>query len=324
MSTSDPDQWAERHKDFKFGLDADQVELRALLEGLASVDAGFEDERIAGIVDDSLIERGNSWEERQDVLEMLSGATADEIARRAEMMKEAYPFTVRGNAVTYRRSTTGIYEFCLAVAKNPKGTAEGRPHASTVFEWIARDVLALHLGAGSRGFRTGWPPHESEERGTRTKETFEILAEQCGEFRWNPAPDYPEDPTPALLKDCGLDVVVWKPWPDGDGRLAPLFALGQCACGKNDINANKGRELSMNRLGNWLRPITYATPIRCFLAALHIPNDKQLRELSQEAGLIFDRARLSMLAESSPDAVKPAAGFDYHELAAFYVTQQAA
>ena len=318
----DPDNWTERHKDFDAGLDADQVELRAMLDGLASVEAGIEDERISGIVDDRLVDAGNSWEERQVVLESLSGSVAEEIARRAELMKDAYPFVVRGGSISYRRSNTGVYELCLAAARNPKGIGEGRPHASTVFEWIARDVLALHVGTRSRGFRTGWPPHESEARGTRTKETFELLSQLCGEFQWSPAPNYPDDPPPKLLKDCGLDVVVWKPWPDG--RLAHLFALGQCACGKNDINANKGREMSMIRLANWLRPISYCSPVRCFLTAHHIPNTIALYDLSQEAGLVFDRARLAMLAESSPSAVKSATGFDYHELAAFYATQKAA
>jgi hypothetical protein len=325
MSISDADEWTERHKDFKAGLDADQVELRALLEGLASMDVGIEDERMAGVVDDTLIDRGNSWQERQEVLEDLSGSTANEISRRAEMMQEAYPFLLNGNSVTYRPSATGVYEFCLAAARNPKGTAEGKPHASTIFEWIARDVLALHFGAGDRKFRTGWPPYENENRGVRTKETFELLSAECGgELSWNPAPGYPDDPSHVHLKDCGLDVVVWKPWPKGDKRLANFFALGQCACGKNDITPSKGRELSIRRLQNWLNPVTYAAPLRCFLAALHIPNDKQLRELSQEAGLVFDRARLAMLAESSPDALIPCAGIDYHELATFYATQKAA
>ena len=318
----DSNNWTERHKAFSASLDADQVERRAMLEGLANIEAGLEDERISGFIDDQLEDEGNSWGERQAVLESLSGSVAEEIMRRVELMNEAYPFVVSGGSLSYRRSITGVYEVCLAAASNPKGAAVGKPHASTLFEWIARDVLVLYMGTGARGFRTGWPVHASEGRGSRTKETLELLERQCGEFNWNPAPGYPHDPDPQHLKDCGLDVVVWKPLPDG--RLAQIFVLGQCACGKNDINATKGRDLSMIRLANWLRPISYAEPLRCFLVAHHIPNTIALYELSQEAGLVLDRARLAMLAESDPAVVKPAIGFDYHELAMFYAKQKAA
>ncbi len=317
------DNWTDRIKDFRAGLDADQVELRAMLEGQASIESGIEDERISGVVDDSLTNSGNSWAERQEALETLSGSVAEEITRRVGMMADSYPFTVHGNSLFYRSSKTGVYEYCLAVARNPKGTAEGKPHASTVFEWIARDVLALYLGSGAQGFRTGWPVHNSENRGSHVRDTFVLLAEKCGELQWNPAPGYPDDPPPSHLKDCGLDVVVWKPWPDG--RHAQLLALGQCACGKNDIDASKGHELSIERLSNWLRPVSYTPPVRCFLAALHIPNEIALYELSKEAGvLVVDRARLAMLAESSPSAIRPVKGINYHELAQFYAKQKAA
>lgn len=322
MSEVDSNQWTQRHKDFDAGLDADQVECQAMLDGLANIDAGVADERISGAVDDQLVDAGNSWAERQAVLETLSGAVAEEIARRGEMMMESYPFHVRSGSLTYRRSETGVYEFCLAAARNPSGVAEGKPRASAVFEWIARDVMALHLGAGARGFRAGWPPYAIEGRGARAKDTFDALQQHCGEFCWNPEHIYPSDPEPKDLKDVGLDVVVWKPWPDG--RLAQMFAVGQCACGKNDIDARKGRELSLRRLENWLRPLCYAAPVRCFLAAHHIPNQTELYDLSKEAGLVFDRARIAMLAEASPAAMKCAEGMDYHEFAKFYATQQAA
>jgi hypothetical protein len=293
-----------------------------MLDGIATVESGIEDELIAGVIDDRLIETGNSWEERQAELETLSGAVSEEIQRREDLMKDAYPFDVASGSLRYRPSKTGVYEFCLAVSQNPKGTDQGNPHASTVFEWIARDVLKAHFGDDSQGFRTGWPPHVSEGRGSRTKETFQLLTQQCGEFRWDPGPLYPADPDPKLLKDCGMDVVVWKPWPDS--RLGQFIVLGQCACGKNDINAAKGRELSMTRLANWLRPITYSSPVRSFLTALHIPNIVALYELSQEAGLVLDRARLTMVAERFPQVVTPPPGFSYHDLAKLYATQQAA
>lgn len=313
-----PNHWPDRKRQFQAALDADQVESQALLLGLAHVDVGIQDEKMAGVVDDALIESGNSWDERQAVLEELSGAIAEEIERRAELMMEAYPFTTGRGALEYRPSKTGVYEFCLAVAHNPTGELRGHAKASAIFEWIARDVLMFHLGSGANGFRTGAPPYPFEGRGTSAKETFAALEKKCGEFSWCPALGLPQDPSHKDLKDAGLDVVVWKPWPDG--RFAQLFALGQCACGKNDITVDKGRELSLARLNSWLRPMCQVPPIRCFLAAHHVPNTVELYQLSGEAGLVFDRARIALLAEQSPDRMKSSEGIDYHTMARLYIT----
>lgn len=318
----DENNWAGGVKQFKAALDADQVECRAVLDGTAPFETGLRDEKTVGVVDDALIEPGNSWAERQSLLEDLSGAIAEEIVRRRQIMNDAYPFQIERGSIAYSKSATGVYEFCLAAARDPSAKADGKPQASAVFEWIARDVLTAHLGTGAKGFRTGAPVYDFEQRGAGPRETFIELENRCGEFRWNPAPEFPEEPSHQHLKDAGLDVVVWKPWMDG--RLAQLFALGQCACGKTDITPAKGRELSLVRLAKWLRPVTWATPLRCFLAALHIPNSIRLYELAGEAGLVFDRARICLIAEASPAIMASAEHLDYHELAELYLARAAA
>lgn len=314
--------WTQGFAEFQAGLDVDQVECRAVLDGAANFDSGIRDERIAGVVDDALIEPGNSWAERQEMLEDMSGAVAREVQRRFATMKGAYPFHVRAGSIIHSPSTTGVYEFCLFVARKPTGRSKMGISLSAIFEWIARDVMTAHFGAGARGFRTGAPVYPFEGRGVRTRETFQKLEAQCGEFRWSPIPDFPDDPAPQYLKDCGLDIVVWKPWLDK--RPGHFFAIGQCACGKNDINVAKGRELSLDRLQNWLRPVTWARPTRCFLTALHIPNAVRLKELSTEAGIVFDRARLALTAETYPEQMRSVEGFDYLAEAAFAATQPVA
>ena len=316
----DTNDWSQRHKQFAAALDADQVECRAMLDGASNIEAGIQDERTTGLVDDLLVEKGNSWPERQMLLENLSGAVSEELERRAKLMNGSYPFSLKNGGVKYVPSKTGVYEFCLAVAKNPKGVADSIPKASAVFEFVARDILMLHFGQGTHGFRTGAPIYDFEKRGNGTKSSFEILQQRCGEFCWSPAPGFPNEPSHKDLKDAGLDVVVWKPWPDG--RQGLFFALGQCACGKNDINVSKGRELSLKRLGNWLRPVSHATPLRCFLAAHHIPNSIALYELSGEAGIVFDRARIGLLAESCAEFItKSPEKIDLHKVAKLYATQ---
>src|SRR5262245_42028312 len=105
-----------------------------MLRGVAHIETGIEDEKMAGVVDDALIEPGNSWEERQCILESLSGAIAEEVQRRADVMRDAYPFEItKEKALSYRPSKTGIYEFCLAVARNPTGDQVELPKASAIF-----------------------------------------------------------------------------------------------------------------------------------------------------------------------------------------------
>lgn len=304
--------WREKHKQFKAALDADQVEREAIRIGPTSIEFGTEDERTAGVIDDALAGQGNAWDERQEVLENVTGAVAEEIERRVQIMGNAYPFALLDGALEYTPSGTGVYEYCLEVAARPSAEIPRFPKASAVFEYIARDVITIHIGGG-KGFRTGAPIYPAEARGNSTRESFLELNAQCGEFVWEPRPDFPSEPSHQDLKDAGLDVVVWKPWPDG--RNAHLFFIGQCACGKNDININKARETSLGRLSNWLRPIAHVTPMRSFLTAHHIPNTIQLYEISGEGGLVFDRARIVMIAESDLNFMTRDGAHDYMALA---------
>lgn len=314
------DDWTLRNRHQDAAVDADQVECEAILLGNAAVDVGIRDEIMAGVVDDNIIEPGNSWQERQETLEEFSGAIADEIARRAEIMGEAYPFKLESNGIVYTQSRTGVYEFCLAVAMNPTGAKEGYKRASAIFEYIARDVLITHIGGGT-GFRTGHPAYDSENRGTKASETFTALEALCGEFHWSPEEGKPADPSYIHLKDGGLDVVVWKSIEQLEyKRKGNFFILGQCACGKNDINQNKAKELSIERLATWLRPVTHAGPLRTFLLAHHVPNAAYLHDLSKYGGVVYDRARITILAESSPERFC-GPDIDYHGDAMRYLPQ---
>jgi len=95
----DINDWSQRHKQFAAAIDADQVERRAMLDGASNVEAGIQDERTSGVVDDALVEKGNSWSERQILLENLSGSVSEELGRRAQIMNGSYPFVLKDGAV---------------------------------------------------------------------------------------------------------------------------------------------------------------------------------------------------------------------------------
>ncbi|RYZ92305.1 MAG: hypothetical protein EOP06_04615 [Proteobacteria bacterium] len=302
------------------GIDADQVEREAVRNGISNADCGTSDERIAGVIDDEIEESGNSWKERQEILEDRSGMILKELVRRSSIMKEAYPFRLDGQSLQHVPSQSGVYEFCLAAAVSPNFRISPNPPASVVFEWISRDALRAYFGPRSQGFRTGWPrAPKFEKRGSRAKQTFEALGKLCGkDFRWSPTPPNCMDPQPKDLKDAGLDIVVWIPW--ADERFSQFIALGQCGCGRHDVGLNKARDLSLKRLNTWLKPLAAAEPYRCFFLAHHVPSDILLFQLASEGGMVFDRARIAVIAHQEPEMLKSVEGIDYLSLAKRYLS----
>lgn len=314
----DVNNWELRHQQLAAAHDADQAERRAMLSGIASVEeAGF-DERISGETENEMSPSTldePDWEQRDTQTENLVGGALEELERRQMMMGQIYPFDLKDGGLEYRGSATGIYEFCLSATLNVTGKVANLPRPTVVFEWLARDILKLYIGRGSQGFRTGWPSDKLENRGRGTLQLFKQLNELSGAFEWKPKSYLPAHPKPRHLKDAGLDVVVWKPFPDDRGCC--LFALGQCACGRTDWQ-NKLEDLSLKRLRNWFEDPTAAEPLRCFLVPFHIPNRAHLHEVSSYAGVTLDRARLAMLAEQDQDAIEAVmqdALIDYHEAA---------
>lgn len=298
--------------------DADQAERRAMLNGVASVEDSAFDERVSGEADEEeaqLGEESPAWETRDATAERIVGSALEQIEHRASVLGGGYPFVIDNGGIKYRGSATGVYEICLATSLSPMAKVSGLPKPTVIFEWIARDILRLYIGPGSEGFRTGWPSHKLEKRERGVPRLFAQLNSLCKEFAWRPKAYLPTNPKPRDLKDAGLDIVVWKPFPDG--RTCNLFALGQCACGWTDWE-NKFDDLNTTRLRSWFEGPTYVSPVRCFFVPFHIPNDGHLKQVAEHAGLPIDRARIVMLAEQNADSVKAVnknALVDYQKIA---------
>ena len=120
------------------------------------------------------------------------------------------------------------------------------------------------------------------------------MAEQLhrctGEWHWGPE----EELDPTDVKDEGCDFVVWLHPSDGR-KIAPLLVLGQCACGNNW--QDKYADLDVRRVRRWFNPLSIVEPVRAFATPRHVDDDV-LREASREAGLLFDRSRLALIASS--------------------------
>lgn len=299
--------WKARHQDARTAIDADQIEAIAMRRGSAVLDMAVVDDEISGAVEDEPLSEGiryAEWEGLDCRSEEIVSASAAELMRRSKALGEYYPFSLRGNTLYYSGSHTLAYEFCLAITVAESLSAGDYKKLPIAFERLARDVTICFLGRGNEtgGFRTGWPADSHETRPARFKDLIAELRRVAGcdghgkwEWNWDPMPNRTDDPEPRDVRDEGLDFVVWKSIPDG--RPGRLFLLGQCACGESNW-LEKLHDLEINRLENWLRPLSPVTPVRVFAIPFHIPNTSYFaQDIMKEAGLTFDRIRIALLAE---------------------------
>jgi hypothetical protein len=102
-------------------------------------------------------------------------------------------------------------------------------------------------------------------------------------------------PTAPAMKDAGLDIVAWKPFPDH--RCSKLIAFGQCATGQNW--REKQDELQPpDWCRKWLRKTPQILPAKMFFVP-HTIGDAEWTALGYSAGIVFDRLRVAHFAEKS-------------------------
>lgn len=282
--------WHERGKLLSASKNADQSELLAMKLGVAPLDYGVQDDIVADEHHADLSEHGYVWQDEELALDQAVGPVVAEIDRRSIILGDYYPFKRVGASLHYKESQTLIYEFCLVTSLQKQLSVSPYNKLPVFFELIATEAVRFFLGGDAKGFRTGWPSHDHEERPAGLKDMLGKLSSLCGEFVWRPRFSSDEDPNGP--KDEGMDFVVWKPI---DPRLGQLFLLGQCSCGDDwDCKLN---DLDVKRLERWVNPVTYVDCVRAFAVPHHIPGHLIFADVSTRAGLTFDRVRLTKIAE---------------------------
>jgi hypothetical protein len=236
-----------------------------------------------------------TWE-RDKAFEEAANNVTTEIDRRAALLGSHYPFKRKGGGLIYLGSANGLYEYmlCLSLADS---YSEGRKAIATrAFEAVSCIIAEAYLGEDAASYRMGWP----RKKGSPTTfkgcvdELRQVTGNNTGEWKWGPKELNPVDPTPAKVKEQGLDVVAWK--KSVDGRAGQLYLLGQCACGKSWESDAKLQDLSLGLLHEWISEISSVNPIRAIFTPRHAVND-QLPFLSRHGGLVFDRVRITLLGE---------------------------
>lgn len=211
-------------------------------------------EQTADWIETSLLVRGT----QQLGLDRLHQLAADEIAanpaginlaltvmaRRQETLGAAYPFEVNELAVRSRTSAASMpYSALLLLSSggparqllNPAPTTE----MAEVFEDIVVAASAALLGPGADALRFGWPSKIG-----RPPEFYGAIEWLAGRMGIKPGSAY----RPPRRKDGGVDVVAWRPFPDGRSGFPVM--LVQCTLQGEVIT--KASDIDTRYWAGWL------------------------------------------------------------------------
>lgn len=285
--------WENRYPLDKLAQNADEAEWEAVLQGNAHVSAGTQDEAMAETGDefaaddaDRLI--ANDRLQGQELLqESRQGTVLEQLERRQKLLGKDYPFKIDGNSLSYTPTTWRVYELLLGICQAPSLSAKPFYELPRIFENLSVLAGRGYLGPMAKGYRTGWPrPQDISRFKTLIEDVKKQSGDHLSEWEWCPAEHLPNNPAPKFVKEDGLDVVVWRQWPDK--RTGQLYLLGQCACGADWLK--KDKELDLDDFEEWFR-LPRTNPIRSFFTPRDAV-DPILNHLARTAGLVFDRMRI--------------------------------
>lgn len=291
MQRNDP--YYRKNLEQRISKDADQSEFDAILKGSTLLETGLYDEKVSGSLDDfETIQKFDlePWHSQDIQLDDAVGDISGELIRRSEIMGEAYPFIISNSQIEYKKSTSNFYEFCLAISLSTNITRGENKCLPRIFERASAVIMEKFLGDNSGSIHVGSP--RDKEVGSKFCDAMEIVHKVTNEWKWAPREPYPHDPT--TTGDEGMDFIAWKNMPDS--RKGKLFLVGQCACG--DDWRGKFYDLTLDKIGKWFNPMAEIEPVRVFTVPHHLTN-MNLTDAQISAGIVFDRARLCIIAEKN-------------------------
>ncbi|WP_237930470.1 hypothetical protein [Buttiauxella sp. S19-1] len=286
-----------RSKLQRFSSDADQAEFNALLDMNAAIDSAIEDDKIAGTIYDEMDELENfsdeEWMREDQGKDELVGQVAEHIQWRQDILKDFYPFEYQGNHLTLKENPSPVYLFCLCVSLANNLTSGDNVKLPRYFELMAGKLFTKFFSSHAKHLHTGWPRSDGNPKSYKelAEKLNKSISSNTIEWSWKVQHGL-KDEDAIRIKDCGVDFVSWVDFLDErDGRL---FALGQCACG-NDW-PTKFNDIKIAKLNPWFHPLTFTKCIKVFSTPYILVNE-MMREASSEAGVVFDRVRLTIAYE---------------------------
>lgn len=286
--------YRDRHRLQKIADDADQVELDAMRDGFSVLDGGIEDERIADAMDDfsPLGSDEEFWIQRDLSTDDAVEGIGAEIQRRVNLLGDAYPFVLEDNSLRYMGKKSLTYQFCLVTSVTTDFRSDPLTLLPRAFEQLSRFHTQSHFGRFAHSLHVGWP--RQDEMPKNYQDLMAVVANQTGEWWWNPDSGLSDEDAQSV-KDAGVDYLVWVASPDQ--QPGQLFITGQCACG-NDWNTKFG-DADYKKYSRWFNPVGWIQPPLQAFSTPYALVRGNLEDASRQAGLVYDRIRLTLLAENS-------------------------
>lgn len=277
---------------------ADWMELNALLDsdGVASREDLISQLGIDDEIEDDQIENSPSDNVADDVFA--------ELQRRVEATLVGYPFLV--NSTTIRKKKNNgkksiPYIFCLLVSyfgpeKENINSVWKLNLTAKKFEELSNDAaLALfhNENVKARSVIFGYPRRwEGKVGNPQFVKALKKICLDSGEMA------YIKRAIGSDAKDAGLDIVLWKKFPDN--LQGGLFFWGQCAIGKNWTS----KLSDLDRFNYFVQDIT---PISKGLFIPHLTDNSSTKGfetwqqmiVSSRVGIIFNRSRIAFLTARS-------------------------
>lgn len=162
------------------------------------------------------------------------------IQRRSSLLGAAYPF--RGGAGVAALPTAGDCPWTAMLLMSPESPTRAKLDlavAAENFERLTAEALTTLYGAGTRAIRFAWPSDEG-----RPQEFPDAIRWLCEQMKVSVGHAY----RPPYAKDGGVDVLAWRPFPDGRSGFPVLLA--QCTLEKD--YRHKAGDVDIRVWSGWL------------------------------------------------------------------------
>ncbi len=209
------------------------------------------------------------------------------VSRRSAVLGVAYPFKSAGGGVAAvpGAADSPWVALLLMSMESPARASLDIPSAAEHLERITTAALTALYGPGTRAVRFAWPSEDG--RPADFPDAVRWLADLMsvpvgGAYR------------PPHRKDGGVDVVAWRPFPDGRSGFPVLLA--QCTL-ERDF-AHKAADIDLRVWSGWLA--LDSDPSTALAVPEVVPAGEEWNTLAART-VVLDRTRLAGLAAQSQD-----------------------
>jgi len=193
-----------------------------------------------------------------------------------------YPFSIDDVSVVVRENFISSPYLLLLLLSRPSNLMNWQTPSPTVdeidaFETFVCAALAFYFGQNTEAISFGWPSKCG--RPENFDEAIRWLAMKIGipvgaMYR------------PPRRKDGGVDIVVWKKFPDN--RSGFQIGLVQCTLQQNYVS--KSRDIDLRLWSRWLD--MDRDPMTILAIPNAVPGDQQWKEATANS-IVFERLRLA-------------------------------